>query len=127
MTTQENLKHFAGAIETRGAFAHKLQALHRTTFSAYQLADPKVALDPSKLHHMGDFDTLVDAQVAAGVRAKQHIMVRERDEFTGRVVEHFYAVKQRSQPIYVRKPGMAHSVQERPLYLEHLFSKGEAA
>lgn len=101
--------------------AHKLAPLRRATFSGFILSTPGVSLDPTQVYHKGDFDTLEDAQAATAGMHKQRICIRERDEFTGRTVLHFYQVKQRAQPIYVRKPGMAHTVAERPLYLEHLF------
>lgn len=47
--------------------------------------------------------------------------VRRVNELTGVAMLSFYTVRQQSKPVYRRVPGMAHDVQVRPKYADHLF------
>jgi hypothetical protein len=104
------------------SFAAKLAPLHKVVFSAFQLNEPDAKLNPGKAWHVGDFDTLEDAQARAAVRHKQSIMIRERNSYTKETVLRFYRVKQSSKQMVYRAAldGGKH-VKTGALYLEHLF------
>ena len=52
---------------------------------------------------------------------KGHFFVRRTNLLTRAVVDSFYTVKQQSKPTWIKPVGMAHAIQVRPLYEEHLF------
>ena len=67
--------------------------------------------------------SLEEARVA-GLMATPHkgfFVVRETDAMTGEATAHLFTVKQQSKPVWRRSASdMAHAVQVRPLYAEHV-------
>jgi hypothetical protein len=89
------------------------QRLARETFEAFRLNDDG---RPSPLPtcsgaSLGDCAT----DAAQLCLHKERFMVRRTDALTGEVTLHFYAVKQKSAPVWIGGKSL------RPLYAEHLF------
>jgi hypothetical protein len=101
---------------TQPAFAHLLPA---ERFTAWRILSDGT----SQPLDTGDATTLHDAANNAlqGCSHKDHFTVLHTN-VAGKQTEHVYYVKA-SKPIWVRKPGFAHSVQVRPLALDHRFSR----
>lgn len=92
-------------------------------FDVWQATGPLHSAEPllrSNEREFTDLETAVEFGVMKTAH-KEMFFVRRINDFEGKATLHFYIVRQRSKPVRIRPTGMAHTVQHRPLYEEHLF------
>lgn len=67
-------------------------------------------------------DALAEAQLGTGICHKETVLILEQDSGKRRAVQHAFAVKRKSQPIWRKCPDTGVSKPFHPLYLDELFS-----